>query len=185
VLLVSSQAMAKGRNAGLAAALGVQMGNAFYLALSAAGLGLILQTSQTAFLLLKYAGAAYLIFVGLSMIARAQKTSRALSCPPSPRLWHGAFAQGLIKQLANPKAVLFFGALLPQFVGLQHATAMNFLTLGAICVAIEMPILAVYACAGAAGGTLFRGPKQVQWRERIAGGACVAVGIAVARTRNA
>lgn len=115
VILTSGQAVARGFRAGFGVVLGTQLGNLVYFFLSAAGLGAILVTSEAAFTIIKYAGAAYLIFLGVHTIRHARKTAEAAADAPLP-LWSHPFMQGLLNQLANPKSILFWGALFPQFV---------------------------------------------------------------------
>lgn len=179
VLLVTSQAMARGTHAGIAAAAGVQVGNGIYLALSAIGLGAVLATSEQAFAVIKWAGAAYLVFLGLRTLwtARRRSTEDFVS---SLTLWEQPYVQGVIKQLANPKSVLFFGALLPQFVGPDHASISTFVLLGLTCAIIEFPILAGFSWIAGQGGVLFKSKAQLVWRERLSGGALLVVGAAIA-----
>src|SRR5687768_3049088 len=115
VILTAGQSIARGFGAGFAVILGTQLGNLIYFVVSAAGLGAILIASETAFMLIKYAGAAYLIYLGVRTIWRA---SRAADPEPDEKLplWRHPFTQGLLNQLANPKSILFWGALFPQFV---------------------------------------------------------------------
>jgi homoserine/homoserine lactone efflux protein len=185
VLLVSSQAMSRGTGAGIAAAAGVQTGNGIYLALSALGLGAVLETSEQAFTFVKYAGAAYLVFLGLRTLWRARHIPAEGFADSHVPLWERSYIQGTIKQLANPKSVLFFGALLPQFVGPDHANFATFVLLGLTCVIIELPILAGYAWIAGRGGVLFQSKTQLVWRERLSGCALVAVGAAIARMGRA
>lgn len=179
VLLVTSQAMARGARTGIAAAAGVQAGNGVYLALSAIGLGALLATSEQAFTAIKWAGAAYLVLLGLRTLRSASHRPER-DFAPSTAVWEKPFVQGLVKQLANPKSVLFFGALLPQFVGPDHASLGTFALLGLTCAMIELPILTGYAWIAGQGGVLFRSKRQLVWRERLSGGALIAVGTAIA-----
>ena len=80
-------------------------------------------------------------------------------------------------QLANPKSVLFFGALMPQFLQTGHALAPQYLAFALICFVVEMPVLAVYGWLAARGRGMFTSRRSIAWRERLSGGALVAVGL--------
>jgi homoserine/homoserine lactone efflux protein len=184
VLLTTSQAISRGFGAGMAVTLGAQLGNLVYFFVSAAGLGAILMASETAFLIVKYAGAAYLIFLGLRTIANARKALEPIGAERMPA-WRHPFAQGLVNQLANPKSVLFWGALFPQFVDFEAANLwVQFAILVATDIACDTIILSFYAAAAARGGRfLSSGPRAV-WRERISGGALIAVGGALSLVKR-
>ena len=182
VLLTAGQAISRGFFAGFAVVLGTQLGNLVYFALSAAGIGAILMTSQTAFTIVKYAGAAYLIWLGVRTIRHAP---RALN-PSSERvpLWQHPFMQGLVNQLANPKSILFWGALFPQFVdyGAGHLV-LQFAILAATGVAADIIVLSTYALVAARGGRFLAAGPAAVWRERIAGAALMVVGGALGLVR--
>ncbi|WP_164001578.1 LysE family translocator [Pyxidicoccus caerfyrddinensis] len=184
VLLVISQAMSRGFRAGMGAALGVQAGNAVYFFISAAGLGAALATSPIAFNVIRYAGATYLVYLGVRTLLSARK-SLSLEERPKPALWDSGFAQGCIKQLANPKSILSFGALLPQFIHPGKSAVTQFAAYGLTCVVVEVPVLAVYAWLGVAGGRLSSSAQAIVWRERLAGVALVSVGAVLATMNGA
>lgn len=176
VILTMSQAMAWGFRAGMAVTGGVQVGNMIYFALSALGLGAILATSETAFLIIKYAGAAYLVYLGIRTIRNA---ARAAEQPAGERmpLWQRPFVQGLINQLANPKSILFYSALFPQFVDYQAGNLVTqLLILASTGVIVEVPILAFYSAVAMRGGKLMGNAPLAVWRERLSGAALIGVG---------
>jgi len=182
VLLTVSHGMKSGWGASLKAAAGVQAGNGIYFLLSALGLGAILSTSETLFHLVKYVGAAYLIYLGLRTIWQATRAAEP----------EGAFAgvltqpfsQAVLTQLANPKSVLFFGALMPQFIDPSGNLVLQYALFAAACVLSEMPVLAVYGWLAAQGRRAFVGPRVAIWRERLSGGALVAVGASLAAIKR-
>ena len=182
VILTMSQAMARGFRAGVGVIAGIQIGNIIYFTLSAAGLGAVLATSETAFLIIKYAGALYLIYLGLRTIANA---AAAESTGPPPPIWRGSFSQGLVNQLANPKAILFYTALFPQFVDYQSGNLLlQLVILAATDIVIEVPVLLVYSALAARGGRWMSGGRKAVWRERICGSALVAVGGALSLVKR-
>ena len=179
VVLVASQAAARGWRAGFEGALGVQLGNGVYFVISALGLGVALAASETAFQIIKTAGALYLVWLGLKTFASASQTAEQPDAAPSS-LWRRPFTQSLVNQLANPKSILFFGALFPQFIDPDAAAPLaQFLVMGITMVAIELPILALYALAGAQGRRL-GGRRAAAWRERVCGVSLIGVGAALA-----
>ncbi|NTX59498.1 LysE family translocator [Myxococcus sp. CA051A] len=182
VLLVVSQAMSRGFRTGMSAALGIQAGNAVYFLISVAGLGAALAASSFAFYGIRYAGAAYLVYLGVRTLLAA-KYALTLEQRPKPPLWRGAFVQGFAKQLANPKSILFFGSLLPQFIHPGPRAGLQFAVYGISCIVVEVPVLAVYAWLGVAGGRVSSSPRALVWRERLSGIALIGIGAVLATMR--
>lgn len=178
VLLVVSQAMKRGFRPSMRGAFGILTGNALYFALSAAGLGALLVASREVFEVIKWIGAGYLIVLGLKMILAP---SPAPEDAPPTDTGGNHFLQGLITQLANPKAIVFFTALLPQFIDPHGPVTLQFVVLGAISTVIELPVLAFYAFAADRGRALYR--RHTRAVERVAGGLLVAAGAKLAATR--
>ncbi len=183
VLLTAGQAIARGFSAGFGVILGTQLGNLVYFVLSAAGLGAILATSEAAFMAVKYAGAAYLVFLGLRTIRNARKALEPAE--EKVPVWRHPFTQGLLNQLANPKSILFWGALFPQFVDFRADNLLvQFAILAVTGIAADIIVLSSYAAVAARGGRFMAtGPKAV-WRERLSGGALVVVGGALSLVRR-
>ena len=177
VLLIVSQAMKRGFRPSLRGALGILTGNAIYFALSALGLGALLIASKTVFEIIKWIGAGYLMFMGLKMMFVASPPDQV---PRSAR--DDSFRQALFVQLSNPKAVVFFTALLPQFIDPKGPVALQFFTLGVISTVIEFPVLALYGFAADRGRALYA--RHTRWIERIAGGCLVAAGAKLAASRS-
>jgi homoserine/homoserine lactone efflux protein len=125
VLFVASVAMARGMRAGLAGALGILAGNTFYFALSATGIAAVILASSRLFTALKWAGAAYLLWIGVRMLASRPQTA----APVLPQAVPRSFARGFVVQAANPKALVFFVALLPQFIDPNAAVGFQVLVL--------------------------------------------------------
>ena len=142
MLFIVGQAASNGRRAGVLAALGIGVGCLVHVLLAALGVSALLATSTLAFTVLKWLGAAYLVWVGLSMLRKPVAASpRAL--PPAVAV----FRQGVLTNVLNPKIALFFLAFLPQFI-VPHAPAQvhAFIALGLlftfngtlVCVAIGL-----------------------------------------------
>ncbi len=121
ILYVLARGFGGGRRAGVVSGLGVGMGEVIHTLLAVGGLGAILATSLTAFLMIKYLGAIYLVFLGIRTIRDKQVLTLPSTSTPIPLM--RAFWQGMLTNLLNPKAVLFFVAFLPQFVNPTHGQA--------------------------------------------------------------
>jgi homoserine/homoserine lactone efflux protein len=143
VLFVFAHGLRYGGAKSIWANLGILTGNAFYFALSATGLGVLVKTSHEAFLIVKWAGAAYLIVLGVRMMFGK---SAALDEPASTTEVRGMriLGRGIVLQIANPKALIFFTAFLPQFVSPHAPVARQMLILGVTSTVLEFFILAGY-----------------------------------------
>ena len=177
VMLVISQALRRGVKASVGGALGILAGNTIYFALSAIGLGALLVASKTVFTAVKLAGAAYLVFTGAKMILTKSKPLDGEVAVAA----HHHFREGLITQLANPKAIVFFTALLPQFIDPHGPIAMQLLILGIVSIIIELPVLTMYGLVADRGRHLLR---SAQWLERIAGTFLIGAGVKLALVRR-
>ncbi|PWG02935.1 LysE family translocator [Sphingosinicella humi] len=185
VLLTAGQAIARGFRAGFGVILGTQLGNLIYFIVSAAGLGAVLIASETAFMVLKYAGAAYLVYLGLRTIWKAKDAATPDSGKRVP-VWRHPFMQGLLNQLANPKSILFWGALFPQFVDFRAANLVTqFAILAITGITIDILVLSTYAVVATRGGKFMAAGPLAVWRERISGAALVVVGGALSLVKRA
>lgn len=179
VLLVSSHGFRKGFGAAMAATLGIETGNTIYLLISAAGLGALLATSAMAFEIVKWTGAAYLVVLGSWTIWRAGKDVP----DEKPRVLNHPYVQALLTQLGNPKTVLFFGALLPQFLDVNRPLWPQYLIMWAIVAAGETLIVGGYAWIASRGGQLVH-PRFAAWRERASGAVMIFIGAIFATVRR-
>src|SRR5215207_7464553 len=171
VMVVVSQGMRHGFAASARGAAGILAGNAIYFALSALGLGALLLASATLFAVLKWAGVAYLVFVGLKMLLSkgAAEDEGGGAQPPAPKRSLRLFSQGLLTQLSNPKALVFFTALLPQFVSPEGGVFEQFLLLGVVSVTVECPVLLAYGWLAERGQRLLPKGRLSTLPDRIAG----------------
>ena len=171
VLLVCTQALRSGFPAGARTALGIIAGNIVYFALAAAGLGALLVASNTLFEVIKIAGAAYLVWLGLRMLFQRRRATNEDAPTQQPR----SFTQGLLTQLGNPKALVFFTALLPQFISSADPLVPQFALLAATSISLELPILLVYSYLAATGRDRLRRGKDLT--ERASGAILVGLGV--------
>jgi homoserine/homoserine lactone efflux protein len=176
VLFVFAHGLRYGGAKSLWANLGILTGNAFYFILSATGLGVLVKASHEAFLFVKWAGAAYLIFLGIRMMFSKSAAFDAAAPAPDVRGPH-IFVRGILLQLANPKALIFFTAFLPQFVSPNAPVARQMLILGVTSTVIEFGVLAGYGWfASRLSGRFAR------YINRTAGAMLVACGAGLALT---
>lgn len=183
VFLVVSQGIRVGFRRSLAGTLGILSGNAIYFALSALGIGAVLVASQTLFQIIKWAGALYLVGLGLKLIYDSFTAPPTGPTEPVQVRRRHLFRQGVTMQLANPQAILYFVAILPQFMDVNGAPANQLLILGLISVFVEFPILVVYGWLAEKGGGLLRQSRFGRWLDRVAGTFLVAAGIKLALNR--
>jgi threonine/homoserine/homoserine lactone efflux protein len=183
VLLVLSQGLTRGTGPSVYASLGILTGNACYFALSATGLGAVLLASYEVFSAIRWLGAAYLVWLGISAF---RGTSAVLAvgagAATSPlRTW----GNGFVLQASNPKALVFFVALLPQFIDPHGSVLVQVAILGVTSVILEFCVLLAYgALAGRLTAVAAR-PRFQTLANRVAGSLLVAAGVSVAVQRRA
>ena len=133
-LLIATRSASQGWRAGSVAALGVGAGTFVHVFAAALGLSAVLATSASAFGVIKYLGAAYLVYVGLRLLLAGRTAGGAVQAAPASALRHRAiFAQGFLTNLLNPKVALFFLAFVPQFIDpASSSKALAFVALGCI-----------------------------------------------------
>jgi homoserine/homoserine lactone efflux protein len=184
VLLVLSQGLTFGWRGSIAANLGILAGNAIYFALSATGLGALLLASYDLFFAIKWIGAGYLVWLGLgAFLGRGDGASPApAGARPAAPLRR--FRNGMVLQLANPKALLFFAALLPQFIDPAGAVAWQVAVLGVTSVAIEFVVLAAYGGLAGRGRRLAARPRFARLVDRLSGLLLMAAGLGMALLRR-
>jgi len=182
---ILGRSLAGGRAAGIAAALGITAGSVIHTLLAALGLSALLATSPYAFMAVKLAGAAYLIYIGVRALM-----SRSSELPEEARNgrdghW-AAFRSGIVTNLLNPKVGLFFLALMPQFIdsGSSHKVA-AFMALGLTFVSLGVTWCLVLAIAAASlRGWFLRRPSMATVLNRVAGAMFIALGLRLATTRQ-
>jgi threonine/homoserine/homoserine lactone efflux protein len=184
-LYVMSRSLAQGTSAGLVAAGGLATGSLFHVTVTSLGLSVILQYSPVAFLVMKLAGAGYLVFLGLKMLlAKSAALSPDALLPKQPLA--RIFRQSAVVEILNPKTALFFLAFLPQFAD-RHAGPMapQLLLLGVIVTLTAIPCDALVAVlAGKAADLLRRKPIFQRLQNWISGSVLVALGATIALRRD-
>jgi threonine/homoserine/homoserine lactone efflux protein len=175
--------LAGGRRAGAWTAVGVSAGQAVWALFTAAGVTALLAAAEPALLVVRYAGAAYLVWLGLRALAGAVRPGweDEPGAVPARRLdARAARRQGLLSNLANPKMAAFFPSLLPQFA----SDFPTILALGLLFAALTLAWLTAYACAVARAGAVLRRPAVRRATEALTGAALVALGLRLAAERR-
>jgi threonine/homoserine/homoserine lactone efflux protein len=180
VLLVLGRAAAGGRRVGIATGLGVACGDLLHTAMAAFGLSAVLMTSALAFSVVKYAGAAYLIYLGVRALLEKSgdlrlNPARLVDAPL-------AFRQAVMAELLNPKTALFFLAFLPQFVRPEYgAVILQLATLGLVFAAMSAGYTALIALAAAPIGRWLGRHRGIgRWQGTIVGGIFLGLGVRLA-----
>jgi threonine/homoserine/homoserine lactone efflux protein len=177
VLYVVTRSLDQGRTAGLVSVLGVETGTFAYALAAAAGLTGLIAASELGFTIVKYAGAAYLIYLGVRKLLEREAPEEARSSGHS-RL----FLRGMLVQLLNPKIAIFFLAFLPQFVDPAGGpVAVQVLVLGTIFTLLAIVTDGAYVLlAAAVGGCLRTGRRAGRRLARLSGGVYIGLGISAA-----
>lgn len=184
MLYVITRGVTQGRKAGVLSAVGVICGILIHTSAAAFGLTLILQTSAIAFLIVKYLGAIYLVYLGIK--AWREKSTFSVQTSSSSLSFRKIFWQGVLSNVLNPKISIFFLAFLPQFVdkGGSHVTMqMVILGLTFACFGLCFLLVVGYS-SGAIGSWLTRRPQFGQFLQRFAAGILIALGIRLALTER-
>ncbi|WP_395318026.1 LysE family translocator [Variovorax sp. UC74_104] len=158
---------------------------AIMIAIAGLGMGAVLVASELAFDVIKYIGAAYLVWIGIRLLRAPAPTAEvqardAASAPPSMR---ALVRQEFTVAAGNPKAILVFTAFFPQFV-VPGAYASSYLLLGLTFLVFELVAIALYALLGARMRRLANGSRAMRWFNRISGSMMVGFGLILAFTRR-
>jgi threonine/homoserine/homoserine lactone efflux protein len=170
IFYVLARSLGEGTRVGVRSSLGTALGGFCHVVAAAIGLSALLMTSATAFEVVRLAGAAYLVLLGIrTLLTKTEHTSRERG---------DAFRQGVLTELLNPKTALFFLTFLPQFVQPERgAVAPQLLALGAFSVALNSSAdLVVAAVAGRARGALREGSRWVRRQRTLSGIGLIALG---------
>jgi len=185
VLYIVTRSLDKGRRAGFVSVLGVHAGTLVHVAAAAAGLSAVLVASATAFRVVKYLGAAYLVYLGVrQLLSRvADPVEATLATPPHLRR---AFVDGFVVNVLNPKTALFFLAFLPQFVTVSRgAVPAQIIGLGVVFVALGLLTDGLYALTAGTAARWLRARRGVALARRwIPGTMYIGLGLATAFSGN-
>lgn len=179
-LLTVARATTSGTRVGIATGAGITAGDFLHTMMSVVGISAIIAASATLFAIIKYLGAAYLVFLGLKAIL--DKAPIDLGQGHIPITARQAFRQAVLAEVLNPKTALFFLAFLPQFVDVERGFVfMQMTILGAVFALIGFLSTCLYAiAAGGLGDFLRRNPTVLKWQGRVVGSIYCALGIRLA-----
>ncbi len=184
-LLIMTRSATQGARAGITTAAGIGAGTMVHVLAAAAGLSAILSTSATAFMVVKYIGAAYIIYMAIGLL-RSKRGGPAAPVAAPPLPYRTIFAQGFLTNVLNPKVAVFFLAFVPQFIdAAAPSKALAFVVLGCIfnlngmlwCIA-----LALFTAHASARIKL--NPNVSLWLNRVTGGLFVWLGIKLALSKQ-
>jgi threonine/homoserine/homoserine lactone efflux protein len=179
LLYVLTRSLEGGRREGLASSFGGALGGLVHVIGGAFGLSALLAASAIAFAVVKYVGAAYLIFLGVRTLMK--NSALPTEVAPGTRDTWRSFRQGILTEVFNPKSALFFLAFIPQFVDTHHALAPQFLVLGCISVALNTSADVIVAfTAGPIGQWLKRSERFRRLQRRATGWTLIGLGAYVA-----
>ncbi|MEF2073368.1 LysE family translocator [Consotaella aegiceratis] len=186
IVLVVSQALSHGRSVALASALGVGFGDLCAATLSLIGVGTLLATSATAFVALKWIGAAYLVFLGVRMW-RSPITDPSTLAAGEPKTVTGGriFRAAFLVTLLNPKSIVFFIAFLPQFIDPAHAFAPQAATLVAVFVVLGVVNAYAYTLLASSARRVIARPRVLRAATRLGASVLIGAGFASALARRA
>ncbi|HLR24954.1 MAG TPA: LysE family translocator [Fodinibius sp.] len=180
MIYVLTRGIAKGKKVGLLSAAGITAGILVHTLLASAGLAALFKTSPIAFLIVKYAGAGYLLFLGAKTLLSSGKS--AVHGTDGPANKKTAFWQGVVTNVLNPKVALFILAFLPQFISESAASpASQMLILGSCYAAITLLMYGLLGYfTGNVGAWLKSHPKAEQWIQRFSGLVLIGLGLRLA-----
>lgn len=183
IAYVVARTVAGGRREGLASCLGTGLGGLLHVAAAALGLSLLVARSATAFGLVKWLGAAYLVYLGLRLLLRPAPAPGVAPVPP--RGARAALREGIVVEALNVKTALFFLAFLPQFVAPGEPLAPRLAVLGTVCVALNtgVDVLAVFAAERLLRSDAARAARA-RLLNRTSGAMLIGLGALLAATRR-
>lgn len=180
VTTIVGYALSSGRRTALAAVLGLAVGNTVCMSVSMAGAGAVLAASATAFMILKWAGALYLIALGVLALVRSRRGRVAeipAAAPIAPRTaLLSSFALGVF----HPKTIVFFAAFVPQFISPDAPYALQAAMLIATYTVVVGATDTAYALGASRAAHLLKSPGATLWTRRAGGGVLIAAGLATA-----
>ena len=179
VLYIVTRSVAQGRRAGLVSVAGIHVGSLVHIAAAVAGLTTLLATSAAAFRAVRWAGAAYLVYLGIRALLGRDLDEVGTGAAPAPL--RKVFTQGFLVTLLNPKVAVFFLAFVPQFVDPSRGSVTQILALGGVFLIIGVVLDGLYALAsGSVGDRLGQRGWWRSGRRWVSGTIYLMLGVAAA-----
>jgi threonine/homoserine/homoserine lactone efflux protein len=184
MLYIATRSLSQGRNAGVVSALGVHTGVLVHTVAAALGVSALIAASAVAFSIVKYAGAAYLIYLGIRTLISKNETLEI--SVTEQRTLLDIYRQGVITNVLNPKVILFFTAFLPQFVDPSRGSVMiQLLLLGVLLVIVTLPVdIAIGLLGGSVSGFFKRRKCAGSVGKWVTGTVFIGLGIGTALTHR-
>ena len=187
LIYILSKTIAQGRKIGIISSLGIWSGALVHVFAAALGLSAILATSAVAFSLVKYIGAAYLVFLGIQALrSKGMSFEMPVTTDRIEVTAWKAFRQGALVDILNPKVAIFFMAFLPQFIRpeLGH-NSIQIIILGALVILVAIPVEFLVVLTAAQTTGFFRKKRKLSvWLDRILGSVLIGLGIRLALIEN-
>jgi threonine/homoserine/homoserine lactone efflux protein len=185
--LIFRRAALGGLGSAVPTVLGLELGLYAWALFAGAGFAALVAASEVAYLVLRIVGAVVLLYLGFRAFRAAWLERRtpdaevaAVPPPPGPRRWWGAFGEGVVVQLANPKAAVFMIAFYPQFVPADGPVFVTTALLGLLQITVESVLYLALAAGVARAGAWFRRPHIRRRLEAVSGSVLVGLGLRVA-----
>jgi len=179
-----SSGLHHGFRLGLWNGVGMQAANVAYVAVVALGLGAILLASESLFNAVKWLGVAYLIYLGI-VTWRAKPQGFEQDREDHATTAREIFTRGFLVNITNPKGIIFFAAIFPQFIDVARPLAVQYVILGATTFVTDLAIMMAYTALAAKVFRAMKEPARLRWVNRGLGGMFVAAGLALAGFRRA
>ncbi len=188
VIMVATESASNGFKRAFFVILGIAIANALYFVLSAMGIVTLILASDTLFAIIKWAGVAYLLYLGITAlfskagglkIETEKKTEKRAA-----KKFHLAFIKGFVLEVSNPKALLYFSALLPQFIDVSRSIAPQAFILGGITFLLDLACYSFYAYLGWKSSSVGLKPIIVKMVNRTAGTMLIFAGIKMATVQR-
>jgi homoserine/homoserine lactone efflux protein len=179
-----SSGLHHGFRLGLWNGVGMQAANVAYVAVVALGLGAILLASESLFNAVKWLGVAYLIYLGI-VTWRTKPQGFEQDRDDHATTAREIFTRGFLVNITNPKGIIFFAAIFPQFIDVARPLAVQYVILGATTFVTDLAIMMAYTALAAKVFRAMKEPARLRWVNRGLGGMFVAAGLALAGFRRA
>jgi homoserine/homoserine lactone efflux protein len=179
-----SSGLHHGFRLGMWNAVGMQIGSLIWVSIVALGLGAILIASEAVFTAVKWIGVVYLIYLGV-VTWRARPRTFVEEADDNARTPREVFTRGFLVNITNPKGIIFFAAIFPQFIDVARPLAMQYVILALTTFIVDLVLMMGYTALAAKVFAVMRDERHLKWVNRTLGGTFVAAGVALASFRRA
>lgn len=185
VLLCVSKSVSSGFYSAMASAVGSLTAIVIIMTLSFTGLGMVLATSDATFTVIKWAGAAYLVYLGIKALTSKQQSFELSKTKPSGRAWLSHTWSGFVVGASNPKAIVFFTSLFPQFIQSDQALFPQYVVMASTFAVMELFWLACYSAVGSRSSRWLLKHGRARRFNQVTGGLFVSAGLLLTTTSRA